>query len=180
MKLDKYTIAKRYSKAIYELAVETDQLEVVNDQLTKLREVFEEIPDLGFILTDERLEPNEKLTVIAALEKGFCGMVCHFIHVVYENRRMDDMPRMIAEFYHLYDEHQGIIKGSVTTVTPLTSSQKEKLETKIANLLGYSTAQLKMNIDPTIIGGVIVEANNHIIDGSIKTKLNHFYSELVK
>lgn len=60
MKLDKNTVAKRYGKALYELAAEKGQVEDIYQKLLVLREIFEAAPDLGDILSDRRLNMQEK------------------------------------------------------------------------------------------------------------------------
>lgn len=172
MKLDKYTVGKRYSKALFELAMEQNQLEEVEQQLLELKAIFDEEPELGFILTDVRLSLAEKEVIVKKLEQGFSGIVRHFIRVVYEYRRMDDLPLMIADFEKLCDQHRGIIHGTVTTVIPLNERQQQALSEQLARLLDCKEVILTNKVDDSIIGGMVVEADNRIIDGSIKEKLN--------
>lgn len=178
MKLDKDTVGKRYSKALFELSVKKKQLEEVNEQLKELKKIFEEIPDLGHMLTDVRLNLDEKKLLVQQLERPFEGIVRQFIRVVYDYARMDDLLLMIEDFQHLYYEHHGVVYGKVTTVVPLTETQKEKIEMKLAQLLGYKEAKVSCMIDESLIGGMIVEANHHVIDGSVKAKLNKMRSVL--
>ena len=66
--------------------------------------------------------------------------------------------------------------GTVTTAVTLSNEQKEQLETKIAGLLGYKKANLVEKVDPRILGGVVVEANHQVIDGSVKSRLEQLRS----
>ena len=59
MKLDKYTVGKRYGKALFELAVEKNQAEAIYQELLTLREVYHQVPGIGDILSDDRLEPYD-------------------------------------------------------------------------------------------------------------------------
>lgn len=64
-----------------------------------------------------------------------------------------------------------MISGVATTAIPLSEEQKAQLEEKIAQFLGYKKATLSNKVDPSIIGGVVVEANHQVIDGSIGKQL---------
>ena len=77
MKLDKYTVGKRYGKALFELAVEKNQAEAIYQELLTLREVYHQVPGIGDILSDDRLEPYEK-TASEKLVTGFSEMMQNF------------------------------------------------------------------------------------------------------
>ncbi|EOL42188.1 ATP synthase F1 subunit delta [Enterococcus phoeniculicola] len=171
MKLDKYTVGKRYGKALFDLAMEEQQLEDIYQQLLSLREVYEELPDLGNILSDTRLEPYEKREIMDKLVSHYQGTMKNFLEVVFNYSRMDDLLLMIDEYEYRYGEHQGLISGVATTAIPLSEEQKAQLEEKIAQFLGYKKATLSNKVDPSIIGGVVVEANHQVIDGSIGKQL---------
>lgn len=180
MKLDKYTIGKRYGKALFELASEKGAAQAIYQELLTLKEIFYQVPDLGEILSDVRLEPYEKDVIMEKLTSGFDGLMKNFLYVVYNYGRMSDILLMIDEYEYRYDEHQRIILGTVTTAVPLTKEQHQTLEEKAAALLGYETAHLINLIDPKIIGGVVIEANHKVIDGSIYKQLETMQQLLLK
>ncbi|MGK0550773.1 ATP synthase F1 subunit delta [Enterococcus faecalis] len=180
MKLDKYTVGKRYGKALFELANEKGQTEAIYQELLILREVFHQVPGIGEILSDVRLEPYEKDVIMEKLVSGFDSLMKNFLAVVYNYGRMNDMLLMIDEYEHRYDEHQRIVLGTVTTAVPLTKEQHQAMEAKAAALLGYQTAHLINLIDPDVIGGVVIEANHKVIDGSIQKQLETIQQLLLK
>ncbi|KAF1295748.1 ATP synthase F1 subunit delta [Enterococcus sp. JM4C] len=171
MKLDKYTVGKRYGKALFNLAMEEQAIEDIYQQLLSLRAVYAELPDLGNILSDTRLEPNEKRVVMDKLVCHYQGTMRNFLEVVFNYSRMDDLLLMIDEYEHRYGEYKGLVTGVATTAVPLSEEQKVQLEVKIAQHLGYGEAKLVNKVDPSIIGGVVVEANHQVIDGSIGKQL---------
>ena len=167
MKLDKFTVGKRYGKALFELAMEEQRAEAVYHELMTLRQIYQEIPMFGQIVTDNRLDLHEKRKLVDQLFNNFDGLVKNFLEIVYEYNRMDDLLLIIDEYECRYDEQQGLVSGTVTTAVALSSSQKEQLSKQIAQTLGYQKAVLSEKVDPAILGGVIVEANHQVIDGSI-------------
>ena len=171
MKLDKFTVGKRYGKALFELAMEEQRLTEVYQELMTLRQIYQEIPTFGQIVTDNRLDLHEKRQLVDQLLKGF-------LEIVYEYDRMDDLLLIIDEYERRYDEYQGLVLGTITTAVALSAEQKSKIEKQIADKLGYKQAQLKETVDPTILGGVIVEANHQVIDGSIKSQLDYLRQKI--
>lgn len=178
MKLDKYTVGKRYGKALFELAAEEQQTEEVYQDLLSVRKVYQEIPDLGELLSDVRLDLDEKRKIMDQIVAGFEGIVKNFLEVVYRYNRMDDLLLIIDEYERRFDEAKGLVLGTVTTAVKLTADQKDKLTRQIAQRFGYQSAELVEKVDPEILGGVIVEANHQVIDGSVKSRLEHLRNQL--
>ncbi|OJG74218.1 ATP synthase subunit delta [Enterococcus quebecensis] len=165
---------------MFELAIEKQEADSIYQELLTLREVFHEVPGLGDILSDVRLEPYEKDEIMKQLTNGFEGTVEHFLYVVYNYSRMNDLLLMIDEYERRYDEHKSLLLGTALTAIPLTKEQHQLLEEKAAKLLGYEEAHLINLIDPAIVGGVVVEANNKVIDGSIHKQLERIQELLLK
>lgn len=180
MKLDKFTVGKRYGKALFELAVDKQETDSIYQGLLDLRKVYELLPDVGNILSDARLEPNEKRAVMNELVKNFDGILHDFLEVVFSYNRMNDLLLMINEYEKRYNHLKGLIIGTVTTAVPLADEKKQQIEEKIARLLGYQRAKLNAYVDPKIIGGVVVEAEHQVIDGSVAAKLEDISKQLRK
>lgn len=179
MKLDKYTVGKRYGKALFELAIKKQAADDIYQELIILREIFHDVPDLGEILSDARLEPYEKDEIMKQLVSGFEGTIENFLNVVYNYSRMNDLLLMIDEYEKRYDEHKSLLLGTASTAVPLTKEQHQLMEEKAAKLLGYKHANLINVIDPDIVGGVIIEANHKVIDGSIHKQLERIQELLL-
>ncbi|MDN6640404.1 MAG: F0F1 ATP synthase subunit delta [Tetragenococcus sp.] len=180
MKLDKNTVAKRYGKALYELAIEKGQTEDVYQELLSLREILNELPDLGNILSDKRLDLREKRNIMDELVKNFTGIVHNGLEVIFQYGRMYDLSLIIAEYEKRYDDDKGLLLGTVTTAIPLKEDQKAKLATNVAQKFGYQRANLQETVDPSIVGGIVVETNDRVIDGSIKTQIENLRTKLSK
>jgi len=179
MKIDKYTVGKRYGKSLFELALEEDKVEDIYQELLKLREVYQDVPEIGDILSDVRLEVHEKDAIFQQLASGFSGTLANFIRVVYIYKRMTEVPWMIEEYEHRYHEMHGVIFGTVTTVVPIDEQQKAKIEAKFAKQFGYKEARLNNVIDESIVGGLIIEGNDRIVDASIRSKLESLRKTLI-
>lgn len=180
MKLDKYTVGRRYGKALFELAIEKRAAESVYNDLMVIREVFTAVPDLGNILSDVRLHAAEKEAITSKLTSQFDGIVKNFLNVVFEYNRSDDLPLMIDEYEHRYNEANKIVLGTVKTAVAIDHKKQAQIEAKVAEVFGYQKAELTPEVDPSIVGGVIVEANHQVIDGSLASQLNGLRAALSK
>lgn len=178
MKLDKYAVGRRYGKALFEAAKETDQLKEVYQELRELRKIFQDVDGLGNILSDARLEPYEKDTIFEILIGHFSGMVEDFLRVVYAYHRLSDFLFIVDEYEKRYDAFRGILYGTVKSVVPLTEDEMKRLEEKLIPLTDAKKVKLENNLDPSILGGIVVEAHGKIIDGSLKTKLKEMEKAL--
>lgn len=172
MKLDKYEVGKRYGKALFQLAKEKDSVAQVYEELQGLKHVLNETPELGAILDAVHTSTEVKEKLLNELVSPFSPMVQNFLHVVYNYRRMSDLPYMLETYSRLYDDERHYLSGTIKSVVPLTEEQIKRIEQKVAALLGYKDATFTNVIDESIIGGFVVEAHNFVIDRSLQQQIN--------
>jgi len=172
MALNNQLAASKYGKALFELAVEENLLASTKKEVVELQKVFKAVPELGAALTDIRLSAEQKKEIFSELTTGAGQLIQNLLHLVYDNKRMNIMPYILEDFLKRYDAHLGIIKGVVTTSVPIDQKTKDKIATSVAAKFGIDNVDLEEKVDEKIVGGVIVEANNLIIDGSVRTQLN--------
>ena len=180
MKLDKYMVGKRYGKALFELAFEKQEADDVYQELLVLREIYHLVPGIGDILSDVRLESTEKNEILARLLKGFSGTVNSFLQIVHQYRRMNDLLLMIDEYERRYDDHKSLVIGTVVTAVPLSGDQHRQIEAKAAKIFGYEEASLINLIEPSILGGSIIDSNHKVIDGSLQRQLQQIKEQLLR
>ncbi|MDR0614798.1 MAG: F0F1 ATP synthase subunit delta [Lactobacillales bacterium] len=179
MKRDKKLIGKKYSKALFELAVEQAKTVVVLDELKNLRTVFQEVPELGIVLTDNRLSKEQKKQLFSFLKGQSSQLVENFLSVLFEANRIDIFSLIVDDFEQRLLNKAHKAQGIVTTAIALTENQKEKLEQGVAKKFGFISVEFTNKVDETIIGGVIIEVNQKIIDSSVKSQLQKLEKLLV-
>lgn len=180
MKLDKAAVGERYGKALFELAEEKGLTKEFSESLNELREIFDNVPELGKILSDAQLEPDEKEAIFAELSKPFSGYIANFLKVAFSYNRIADVPQMIAVYEKLLDEKQGLTHGEAISAVPLGEDQLTRLEAQFANILYVQKVKLTNVVQPKIVGGVVLKADNFVIDGSIKHRLDQIRRMLGK
>lgn len=180
MSLDKKTVANRYAKAIFELAEENGQLDQTYQELSALRQVFEENDSLAALLSGVDLSLAEKKSLIDALKKDASPFVSNLIQMVFDYGRMDDLVAIIDEFERRYDAFNKCIHAEVITAVQLDTKQRDQLKAGLAKRLSANEIVLHETVDPSILGGVIIRANNETLDGSLSSKIEQIRRLLVK
>lgn len=180
MASNKYTVGKRYGRALFELAEEEQILDNVFQNVLKLREVYQGTPELEEILSNPKVAIAEKEALLKIFLQGTETIVQRTITVVIENHRFRELPYIFNAFEEEYYEEKGILKATATTVVPLTAIQKEQLTNKLKAQFDYNEVELTEAINPDILGGMIVETHNQIMDGSVKKRLESIRKALSK
>lgn len=180
MSLDKKTVANRYAKAIFELAEENGQLDQTYQELSALRQVFEENDSLAALLSGVDLSLAEKKSLIDALKKDASPFVSNLIQMVFDYGRMDDLVAIIDEFERRYDAFNKRIHAEVITAVQLDTKQRDQLKAGLAKRLSANEIVLHETVDPSILGGVVIRANNETLDGSLSSKIEQIRRLLVK
>lgn len=180
MSLDKKTVANRYAKAIFELAEENGQLDQTYQELSALRQVFEENDSLAALLSGVDLSLAEKKSLIDALKKDASPFVSNLIQMVFDYGRMDDLVAIIDEFERRYDAFNKRIHAEVITAVQLDTKQRDQLKAGLAKRLSANEIVLHETVDPSTLGGVIIRANNETLDGSLSSKIEQIRRLLVK
>ena len=180
MSLDKKTVANRYAKAIFELAEENGQLDQTYQELSALRQVFEENDSLAALLSGVDLSLAEKKSLIDALKKDASPFVSNLIQMVFDYGRMDDLVAIIDEFERRYDAFNKRIHAEVITAVQLDTKQRDQLKAGLAKRLSANKIVLHETVDPSILGGVVIRTNNETLDGSLRSKIEQIRRLLVK
>ncbi|BAP86107.1 F0F1 ATP synthase subunit delta [Paucilactobacillus hokkaidonensis JCM 18461] len=180
MSLDKMTIANRYSKALFELVVEQDQLDETFEELVQLRQVFQTNTNLASVLAGAELALSEKQSLIQVLTDGASTVVANLIKMVFDYGRMDDMVAIIDEFERRYDARKQRVHANVVSAVKLDTTQKNQLVQTFAKRIGAKQVLLKEEVNPSILGGVIMSTENETFDGSLSSKIEQIRRLLVK
>ena len=167
------SLAGRYATALFELARDERQLEAVGASLATLRQALRESDDFRELTTSPLISRDQAVgamvTIAASMQLD--PITSNFLGVLAQNRRLSQLPQVIRAFNMLAANHRGETTAEVTSAHPLTDDQVSALRTNLRNRLGRDVA-VDLNVDPTILGGLVVKVGSQMIDGSIRTKLN--------
>ncbi len=166
-------LAGRYATALFELARDERQLEAVGASLATLRQALRDSDDFRELTTSPLISREQAAGAVAATAEAMRldPITTNFVGVLAQNRRLSQLGNVIRAFNMLAANHRGETTAEVTSAHPLTDDQVGTLRANLKNRLGRDVA-VDLNVDPAILGGLVVKVGSQMIDGSIRTKLN--------
>ena len=174
------SVAKRYGKALAELAHEAGTVDAVMEQLEAVVAAWNECSDLRQLFLSPVLS-DERVTVLPSVYQrlGLSTDVQQFMALVVENRRIDILSEILEQFRHFVEQVQNKVRVSLTSARALSATEKQKI---VATLTSKTEKEVIVDehIDPSIIGGLIVAIGSQVYDGSVKTQLRNIKQALVK
>lgn len=173
-------VSNVYATALFEVGVEGTNLDTLYTGLNEVADVFGENPEFFELAKTPRLSGDEKKSIISeAFEKHISAELMNFLKVLIDKKRINTILSVRKDFNEFYFEYKGIIHAKAYTVTALSDDDKKQLEGKLSELTGKSIVVQNI-IETNVLGGMIVEIGDKIIDGSIKKKLNVMKTDLTK
>jgi F-type H+-transporting ATPase subunit delta len=167
------SLAGRYATALFELAHDERKIEAVGTSLAAVKAALSESEDFRALAMSPLVSrENAVKAVTAAADAMHLDPVTrNFLGVLAQNRRLSQLPAVIRAFNFLWAQHRGEITAEVTSAHPLDDDQVAALKQNLRTRTGRDIA-VDLNIDPSILGGLVVKVGSQMIDGSIRTKLN--------
>jgi F-type H+-transporting ATPase subunit delta len=165
-------LATRYAAALFELADSKKALDAVAGDLTALQKMIGESADLRRMMNSPVLDRQAQVKALSAIVKaaGFSELTQKFTGLVAQNRRLFTLPAMIRAFQKLLADRRGETTARVTAARPLTAEQQAAVAEAIKKVVG-SKVSIDVKVDPSLLGGLVVQVGSRMIDSSLKTKL---------
>jgi F-type H+-transporting ATPase subunit delta len=165
-------LAGRYALALYELADQNKQLDAVAEDLRQLRTAIDESAELKSLIRSPVYGRAQQAKAISAiLEKfGADPLVRRFVGVVAENGRLFALPRMIDAFVAELRRRRGEVTARVISARALSEAQRSELADTLQKKVG-GKIQIDTEVDPSLLGGLVVQVGSRMVDGSLKSKL---------
>jgi F-type H+-transporting ATPase subunit delta len=171
--------AKRYAKALFDLAVEQGEVDGVREDLAGLRELLAASPDLAGFLANYLLPPERRRETLQALFAGKAHpLLVRFLLFLEARKRMPVLADVFGAFDALYDERQGIARVTVASAQPLTPAQREEIGTRMKRRLGREI-RLRETVDPSLLGGLQIKVGDLVHDYSVETQLQRLRARLL-
>jgi F-type H+-transporting ATPase subunit delta len=167
-------MAGRYGNALFELARDSNAVDAVKADLERFDALIADNPDLNRLVRSPVFGADEQLRALAAIldKAGIKGLAANFLRVITTNRRLFAVRDMIRAYRVLAARQKGEVTAEVTVAEPLSDKNVGALKDALKSVTGGKDIDLDMNVDPAIIGGLIVKVGSRMVDSSLRTKLN--------
>lgn len=171
-------VARRYAKALFALAKDAGALQPTADQLARVAQVADE-PSVAPVLRNPLLSAGRRKELAEALarELALSDLLGRFVRLLADQQRLAQLPAIAAHFQRRLDEELGRVRVTIRSAAPLDAEQQHELLATFSNLTGKQVIP-SVVIDAGLLGGVIVEAEGKVYDGSVHTQLNRLAQAL--
>ena len=162
----------RYAAALFDLAESAKALDGTAADLATLQAALSESADLRQLTTSPAISRADAGKAVAALagSLGLGGLTTKFLGVLAQNGRLSVLSGIISQFTVMLNAHKGTATAEVVSAHKLTAAQTKALEAKLKARTGQAVA-VDVQVDPSLLGGLIVRIGSEQIDSSIKTRL---------
>ena len=165
-------LADRYAAALYDLADEQKSLDQTVEQASELGRLIDQNADfrrlLGSPLIDIKQATGAARAVLEA--EGFSPIIVRFVCVVAGNRRLNRLRAILSAFAQLVASKRGVVTAHVATAHGLSLPQREAVRARLIEA-GYGNVNIEEQVDPSLLGGLVVRIGARLYDSSIKSRL---------
>jgi F-type H+-transporting ATPase subunit delta len=167
-------MAGRYATALFELARDNKAVDAVKKDLDQFDALASGSADLNRLVRSPVFGADEQLKALSAIlaKAGITGLAANFLRVITTNRRLFAVRDMIRAYRALVARHKGEVTAHVTVAEKLNDKNLDALKSALKSVTGGKDIDLDVEVDPAIIGGLIVKVGSRMVDSSLRTKLN--------
>jgi F-type H+-transporting ATPase subunit delta len=169
--------AKPYAKAIFNLALEQDQLLLWQEKLEELAKVAIEC-EKNKLLNNPRITALGKISFFADIIKGKPEAISNLIKLLIERKKLILLPDIAADYRQLFFAHNNILEVTVISAYKLVAEQKKQLLSALKKRYRQEIV-LKHYIDIALIGGAVLRVGDKVIDGSVRGMLQRLKQNLL-
>ena len=167
-----------YARALFEIARAEGTIDEVEDELFRFARNLESSDALRNALTDEMIPAARRQGIVEDLLGGKAtGTTVQLVSMVVGAGRGRDLPAIIDRLVQRASTSKGLEVAEVRSAVPLTDDQQTRLAAALANATGKQV-NLKVVIDPSVLGGLVATVGDTVIDGSVRTRLDHLKARL--
>jgi F-type H+-transporting ATPase subunit delta len=172
-------IAQVYARSLFEVAKEHDKLDVVREQLGEIADAIAESHDLQVFFFSPYFSTDEKVEGLRRALSDADESVVNFLDLLIEKHRMPALFRIRREFDALWEEENRLLPVQVTSAIELDESTVRQIGDAIGEQTGRRI-ELTSEIDPGILGGIVLRVGNSILDASIRNRLEKLRKQVAK
>jgi len=167
------SLAGRYASALFGLARDERQIDAVGRSLDALASALADSREFANLAASPLVSRKDAAAAFVALapQLGLDSITSNFLGVVARNGRKSELRKIIRAFKRIAADHRGEISADITTAHPLKDDQVTALKAQLKRRAGRDVT-LEAQVDPNILGGIVIKLGSEMIDASIRTKLN--------
>ena len=174
-------VSNTYGDALFELALENNQLDSMLEEVKAVASVLQENEDLTKLMNHPKIVKEEKIKII---EEIFTNQVSRevvgLMRMIVQKGHFNEMESGFMYFIDRVKEYKNIGTAYVTSAVTLSDGQKSAVEKRLLETTKYVKFEMHFDVDAALIGGMTIRIGDRVVDSSVKNKLNDLTRELLK
>lgn len=174
-------IAERYARAVFELGVETGQLELLTTQLQAFAAAYSESAELRSVLDNPLVADDKREAILKEVvaRLGLSELAVNTVRLLASRRKLRLLPELGRRLGRLTDERAGVVRATVTSATELPEEYYQRLTATLERTT-LRKVVLERKRDPSLIAGVVTRIGDNTIDGSLRGRLTDLERRLLQ
>jgi ATP synthase F1 delta subunit len=172
-------IAQVYARSLFEVAKENDELDEIHDQLGEFTDALDENRELQVYFFSPYFSSAEKKDGVDKVVDGGNEHFVNFLKLIAERHRMPAVFRIRREFDSLWREENKLLEVRITSAVDLDEDLVKSIGQRIEEQTGKQI-DLDANVDPDVIGGLVLRVGNMVMDASVRGRLERLRKEVAR
>lgn len=172
-------IAAVYARSLFEVAKEAGKLDPVREQLGQLADALDSERTLQIFFFSPYFSTQEKEEGLQKAISGADAIFLNFLRLLIEKHRMPALMRIRRAFDKLWQEENKLLPVQVTSAVELDKSTVKQIGDRISEQTGRKV-ELSSRVEPDILGGIVVQVGNQVLDASIRYRLERLRKQVAK
>jgi F-type H+-transporting ATPase subunit delta len=172
-------IAVVYARSLFEVAKEQDKLDLVKEQLGEFADELSQNRELQVFFFSPYFSSEEKEDGLKRAVTGADPVVLNYLELLIEKHRMPVLFRARASYDAMWEEEKKLLPVSITSAVELDEDTVRQLGDRISEQTGREV-ELSAHVEPDILGGIVVQVGNSVLDASVRNRLEQLRRQVAK
>ncbi len=168
--------AKRYAQAVFEIALEKQELERWQSDLSTIASLGEDVALIA-LLESPKLHFQDKARILSEQLREVNPLALNLVYLLAGRGRLGMLRAIADEYQRRLDSYQGIEQAEVVTAVPLGDEDRQRIAEHLGAAVGKK-AIIQSEIDSGLIGGVVIRIGGKLLDGSVRSRLEALKKEI--
>lgn len=168
--------ARRYARAVFELAQSEGQVEQWGRRLARIRELCSD-PEVAAVLRNPTIPTDRREELVATSPHLIDHDTTNLARLLIEGGRVEDAAAIEEQYQGLVDESEGRVRATVTTAIELSTHDRERVADELSTRL-QKEVKLKVVVDPRVIGGLKLQYGDRVVDATVASRLEQLRRRL--
>jgi len=179
--MSQLTLAKRYAKALLDVAVERDRVGEIEEEIVQLKDLYQNDEYLGRVLENPLIEQREKQSIVQdTLTDHFCEEILNLLEIIIEKDRAAIIPHIADAYDRLADDYHGVVRVRARSAQPVTEEEQNRLREELQRLFDDQSVELTCEVKPDLLAGLRIQIGDHVLDGSLAGRIDGLEESLTE